>query len=80
MRKAFRDIEKIEKAFLCRGITIKNMILITKLQLMSSLERKESRGVFYRTDYPEKQDNSWKKNIYIRQSGKESAMDIRDAL
>jgi len=44
---------------------LENMLLLARLQLTASLERKESRGVFFRTDYPLKDDEKWKKNLVL---------------
>ena len=45
--------------------SLKNMLLTAKLIAKASLERKESRGVFYRSDYPEK-DPAWNKSIVLK--------------
>ena len=45
--------------------SLKNMLLTAKLIAKASLERKESRGVFYRGDYPEK-DPAWNKSIVLK--------------
>lgn len=41
---------------------VENMLLIASVQIGASLLRKESRGVFYRDDYPVR-DETWSKNI-----------------
>ena len=40
-----------------------NLLLFGRMQVMASLLRRESRGVFSRTAYPVRDDSSWKKNI-----------------
>lgn len=45
--------------------SLKNMLLTAKLIAKASLERKESRGVFYRGDYPEK-NPAWNKSIVLK--------------
>ena len=45
--------------------SLKNMLLTAKLIAKASLERKESRGVFYRSDYPEKKP-AWNKSIVLK--------------
>jgi succinate dehydrogenase/fumarate reductase flavoprotein subunit len=45
--------------------TLHNMITVAKIQATASAMRKESRGVFYRDDYPNLDEN-WTKNIYVR--------------
>lgn len=42
-----------------------NIVLTAMMQARASLLRKESRGVFYRSDYPSVDDTNWKKNIVI---------------
>jgi succinate dehydrogenase/fumarate reductase flavoprotein subunit len=45
--------------------TLRNTLDIAKIQAMASRMRKESRGVFYRDDYPAT-DEKWTKNIRVR--------------
>ena len=42
-----------------------NMLLIGRMAVAASMLRKESRGVFYRSDYPERNDKDWLKNIVV---------------
>jgi L-aspartate oxidase len=51
---AHKDMEMIE---------LKNMLLISRLVIESALERKESRGAHFRSDYPETDNIHWKRNI-----------------
>ena len=58
LNQALYDIEQIEKNFnrndFCTNITeyeLRNMIITSKLVINSALNRKESRGAHYRTDY-----------------------------
>jgi succinate dehydrogenase/fumarate reductase flavoprotein subunit len=44
---------------------IQNGLLVLRCILEASLTRKESRGAFFRTDYPEQNDSQWRCNIYI---------------
>jgi fumarate reductase (CoM/CoB) subunit A len=55
-------MEAIEVAFMA-----KTAALVAR----SALERKESRGSQYRTDYPERDDEKWLRNIIIKKSGNE---------
>ncbi|MEI3362283.1 MAG: hypothetical protein V8R75_06740 [Oscillospiraceae bacterium] len=41
------------------------MLLLANIQIEASLLRKESRGVFYRNDYPQQDDTCWCKNIVV---------------
>lgn len=46
----------------------KNSILTARMQVTASLLRKESRGVFFRSDFCKQRDDIWLKNIIIRQN------------
>ena len=37
--------------------------------LLGALERKESRGAQYRTDFPERNDEDWLKHINVSRNG-----------
>jgi succinate dehydrogenase/fumarate reductase flavoprotein subunit len=45
---------------------LKSSLLTAKAILRASLERKESRGAFYREDFPERDDEHWLKNILLK--------------
>jgi len=47
----------------------RNMVQCAEMLLGSSLVRKESRGTFYREDYPERDDENWLKWIIFRRDG-----------
>ena len=49
------------------AIEVQNMLLCAELMLMGSIERKDSRGAFFRDDYPETDNDNWLKNIIYRQ-------------
>ncbi len=44
---------------------LKGSILISKAIMRASLAREESRGAFYREDFPERDDEHWLKNILL---------------
>jgi len=44
----------------------RNMLDVSVMIIEASLMRTESRGAFYREDFPEKDDGKWKGNIVIR--------------
>ncbi len=48
---------------------VKGSVLIAKAIMRASLERKESRGAFYREDFPERDDDHWLKNILLALDG-----------
>jgi len=71
LKKALKRIEEIEKTtkFTPRHdmeIELKNMALVSKLITKAALERTESRGAHYRTDYP-KQSDKWKKHLIYQE-------------
>jgi succinate dehydrogenase/fumarate reductase flavoprotein subunit len=37
--------------------------------MRASLEREESRGAFYRDDFPERDDHNWLKHILLKVDG-----------
>ena len=51
---------------LFRKRDLENVALILKVILQGSLLRKESRGSFFRKDFPEQDDQNWMKNTCYR--------------
>jgi succinate dehydrogenase/fumarate reductase flavoprotein subunit len=74
---ALEELRKIEEQIphifvksskeLQEAIESKFMVLLAKLVVMSALVRKESRGSHFRTDYPQRYDKNWLKNIVIKE-------------
>jgi succinate dehydrogenase/fumarate reductase flavoprotein subunit len=64
--------KKIERVYaatlkdLFRKKELENGALVLKAILQGSLLRKESRGSFFREDFPGKDDQNWKKNTCYR--------------
>ena len=56
-----RDIHSLVKAH-----EAKNMTVIAEMVLRATLERKESRGVQHREDFPQRDDARWRKWIYLK--------------
>ncbi len=75
LRDASAELNKVEAAMRDARVNctadlkdifqLENMILNARMQVMCSLLREESRGVFYRTDYPERDDAQWIKNNIV---------------
>ena len=70
LNKALSELAKIEAKlkFTPRNeaeIELNNMVLVSKLITKAALDRTESRGAHYRTDYP-KQDDGWKKHLIYK--------------
>lgn len=51
------------------ALEVPNLLLMGELLLRSSLTRKESRGSFSRTDYPNTDEEKWRVNIAFRKDG-----------
>ena len=47
------------------GWRLQNMLLVSRLMIESALVRTESRGVHYRTDFPEQDDENWNRHTLI---------------
>ena len=45
---------------------VKGSLLVSKAIIRASLEREESRGAFYREDFPTRDDTNWLKNILLK--------------
>ncbi len=60
-----------------RALEVRNLLLSAELLFIGSLERKESRGAFFRDDYPDTDNANWLKNILYRQVGGELVLDYQ---
>lgn len=66
-----------EAAALCH---CENMLLVAAVQIGASLLRQESRGVFFREDFPEQDDEKWTKNIVAEDDGGKIAFTVCDCV
>ena len=57
------------------ALEVPNMLLTAELLLLGSMERRESRGAFFRDDYPDRDDSGWLRNIVYRQVDGEIVLD-----
>ncbi len=51
-----------------QGWELQNMLTVARIVIEAALEREETRGVHYRTDFPETDDAHWKRRIAFRRS------------
>ena len=54
------------------GWELQNMLAISRIMVAAALEREESRGVHYRSDYPTRDDENWRRHLAFR---RESSQD-----
>ncbi len=55
-------------------LEIENMITSAEMTLRGALARKESRGLYYRDDYPQT-DPAWLKNVVLKEDGDRMVVD-----
>jgi succinate dehydrogenase / fumarate reductase flavoprotein subunit len=56
------------------AIELGYMLDVAESTVVAAIERKESRGAQYRTDFPERNDEEWLKHIDINANGNEPAV------
>jgi len=74
LKEALEEIHQLQKRIINIGLVNKgrvfnfelqealelcNMLKVAEVIVFSSLQRKESRGAHYRSDYPERNDEKW---------------------
>jgi len=67
MERRLDELEAAERSLELNEI--KGSLLISKAIMRASLEREESRGAFYREDFPQRDDDHWLKNILVKLDG-----------
>jgi len=50
------------------GWELQNMLAVARVITQAALEREESRGVHYRTDFPQLDNEKWRKRITFRRT------------
>lgn len=60
------------------ALEAENMLDVSEMVFRSALERRESRGAHYRSDFPRRNDAQWLKNIIV--SMEEGKMEVRTAV
>jgi succinate dehydrogenase / fumarate reductase, flavoprotein subunit len=89
LRKGIKKISELEEIFYSKNSVLKSFkkyenvvstwevksaLVVCKAVLRSASMRQESRGAHYRSDFPDRDDRSWKVNIYCRKSGREMVL------
>jgi succinate dehydrogenase/fumarate reductase flavoprotein subunit len=54
------------------------MLVSSELMLRGGIEREESRGAFFRYDFPNTDDEKWMKNIIYKQVDGETVLETAD--
>src|SRR5580765_708777 len=62
---------KIDDENVTLTLEVKSSLVICEAIIRCALMRQESRGAHFRSDFPNKDDNKWKVNIYCRKVGGE---------
>ncbi len=65
---------------LAENIHAAHMLTLAQMQATASGMREESRGVFFRDDFPDTDEENWRKNIVIRRRGDEMVFSTRAAI
>jgi succinate dehydrogenase/fumarate reductase flavoprotein subunit len=50
-------------------IELENMTAVVGCMAAAALQRTETRGAHYRQDFPERNDEDWSANLYVRKDG-----------
>ncbi|MDE3194039.1 MAG: FAD-binding protein [Chloroflexota bacterium] len=59
------------------AIELGNMLDVAEAMSVAALERTETRGAHYRTDFPTRDDARWLANLYVRREGEGSRVERR---
>jgi len=68
-KMAVQSSSKVLNAEWLEALEVPNLLLMAELLLRASLMRKESRGSFSRTDYPNVDEDNWHLNIAFKKNG-----------
>jgi succinate dehydrogenase / fumarate reductase flavoprotein subunit len=83
LENAITQIRQLKKSYLNIGLTSKsrifnyelqeafelgNMLRVAEIIVYSALQRHESRGAHFRSDYPERNDDEWLKHTFVNET------------
>ncbi|MFA4906478.1 MAG: L-aspartate oxidase, partial [Candidatus Margulisiibacteriota bacterium] len=66
LEDALNKLELLEADGSVEELELKNMLLVAKLITRAALDRTESRGAHFRTDYPKTDDKNWKRHLVYK--------------
>ena len=72
------DKSKVFNQDVLGALELQFMLDNAECVVVSALERKESRGAQYRTDFPERNDDDWLKHINISMNGDQPDISYSD--
>ena len=64
--QAFIEFIRIERETKSLSAKLKDMLLVSKLITFAAMQRKESRGTHFRSDYPFKDNKLLKRNVFTQ--------------
>ena len=68
------EVPPLDEEARVKAIEVPNLLLCSQLMLRGALERQDSRGAFFRDEYPDADDENWLKNIIYRQVDSELSL------
>jgi len=77
-RMQIRSKNPVANYELLDAVDVPDMLDVAELISIASLKRTESRGAFYRSDYPIVDNKNWLKNIYLSGDVSEPTVKLRD--